>query len=71
MLFLGSRVGAGHACSPNHSPAINLVGMTNGGGGFGLAPGSGAERGPHSPSTRAMMMGGWWECDARESQSCG
>lgn len=35
--------------SPHLSPPVNLVEMTNRGGGFGLAPSRRAEREPHSP----------------------
>lgn len=60
MLFLGSHAGAGLASSPNHSPPVNLREMTNGGGGFGLAPSRGAERGPRSPSGRVVPVRGRW-----------
>lgn len=57
MLFLGSRAGASHASSPSHSPPVNLPEMTNGRGGFGLAPGEGAEQGPRSPSGEPFQSG--------------
>lgn len=50
VLFLGSRAGA----TALPAPPVNVAGMTNGAGGFGLAPGGGAERGPRSPSGRAI-----------------
>lgn len=55
MLFLGS-----HTFSTNHSLPVNLMEMTNGGGGFGLAPSRGAERGLLSPFCRAILIGGQW-----------
>lgn len=60
VLFLDSRAGAGRTSSPNRSPPVNLVEMTNGGGEFGLAPGGGAERGLRSPSGRAVPTGDRW-----------
>lgn len=62
VLFLGSC-----ASSPSHSLPVNLMEMTNGAGGFGLAPSRGAEQGLHSPSGRVIPTGGQWGAMLRSS----
>lgn len=66
VLFLDSHYGARRASSPNHSPLVNLAGMTNGGGGFELAPGRGAERGGCGRTIPILVGCSAWEPQSRD-----
>lgn len=75
MLFLASRAGAERwqppfQPSPHLSPPVNLVEMTNRGGGFGLAPSRRAERELRSPCGTTARHG-TAGCDARAGRTGG